>query len=284
MEEKCYTVYMHICPNGKRYIGITKLKPQERWGNGKSYKGCVLFNKAIQKYSWQNIKHEILFEHLSKQEAENKEIELIAYYKSNQKEYGYNIANGGNCVGSVSDETKKKISIRTKEAMSNPEIRKKLSIAQHNRISPLKGRKLSEEHKRKLKEASRKSMLGRHHSEETKQKIREKALGRKLSEEAKEKIRIANKNRIISKETREKISKAQKGHIGYNKGHISPKRKKVLCIETNTIYDSLMIAGKETNISIGHISQCCNNVYGRKTAGGYHWQYYNIDKVESEEK
>ena len=40
----------------------------------------------------------------------------------------------------------------------------------------------------------------------------------------------------------------------------------------------------ETNISIGHISQCCNNVYGRKTAGGYHWQYYNIDKVESEEK
>ena len=280
MEERNYTVYMHICPNDKRYIGITKLKPQERWRNGKSYKSCVLFNKAIQKYGWGNIKHKILFEHLSKQEAENKEIELIAYYKSNQKEYGYNIANGGNCVGSVSDETKKKISIKTKEAMSNPEIRKKLSIAQHNRISPLKGRKLSEEHKRKLKEASRKSMLGRHHSEESKQKMREKALGRKLSEETKEKIRIANKNRIISKETREKISKAQKGHIGYNKGCISPRRKKVLCIEINTIYDSLMIAGKETNISIGHISQCCNNVYGRKTAGDYHWQYY---KKEGEE-
>ena len=111
--------------------------------------------------------------------------------------------------------------------------------------------------------------------------MREKALGRKLSEGTKEKIRIANKNRIISKETREKISKAQKGHIGYNKGCISPRRKKVLCIETNTIYDSLMIAGKETNISIGHISQCCNNVYGRKTAGGYHWKI--IEKKEGEE-
>lgn len=275
MGERNYTVYMHICPNGKRYIGITRLKPKERWRNGKSYKGCVLFNKAIQKYGWENMEHKILYENLTKEEAENKEIELIAYYKSNQKEYGYNIANGGNCAGSVSDETRKKISIRTKEAMSNPEIRKKLSIAQHNRISPLKGRKLSEEHKRKLKEAIRKSMLGRHHSEESKQKMREKALGRKLSEETKEKIRIANKNRIISEETRRKISEAQKGHIGYNKGCISPKRKKVLCVETNKTYDSLMIAGKETNISIGHISQCCNNVYGRKTAGGYHWKKIN---------
>ncbi len=284
MKECNYTVYMHICPSGKRYIGITKLKPEERWKNGKSYKNCILFNRAIEKYGWQNIKHEILFTNLTKEEAENKEIELISYYKSNQKKFGYNIANGGNCVGSVSDTTRKKISIRTKEAMSNPEIRKKLSIAQHNRISPLKGRKLSEEHKQKLKEASRKYMLGRHHSEESKQKMREKALGRKLSEETKEKIRIANKNRIILEETKRKISEAQKGHIGYNKGCISPKRKKVLCIETNKIYNSLMIAGKETNISIGHISQCCNNVYGRKTAGGYHWKYYELDKNEKEVK
>lgn len=35
--------------------------------------------------------------------------------------------------------------------MSNHEIKKKMSIAQHNRISPLKGRRLSEEHKEKLR-------------------------------------------------------------------------------------------------------------------------------------
>ena len=71
--EQNYTVYMHICPNGKRYIGITKLKPQERWGNGKSYKGCVLFNKAIQKYSWQNIKQEHWqYYELDKIESEDK--------------------------------------------------------------------------------------------------------------------------------------------------------------------------------------------------------------------
>ena len=39
MENKCYTVYMHICPNGKKYIGITKQKPIKRWGyNGINYK------------------------------------------------------------------------------------------------------------------------------------------------------------------------------------------------------------------------------------------------------
>ena len=55
MKEQNYTVYMHICPNGKRYIGITKLKPNERWKNGKSYKNCILFNRAIEKYKWKNI-------------------------------------------------------------------------------------------------------------------------------------------------------------------------------------------------------------------------------------
>ena len=85
MEENCYTVYMHICPNGKKYIGITKLKPNIRWKNGKSYKGCVLFDKAIKKYGWDNMQHLVLYEKLKKEEAEQKEIELIAKYKSNNK-------------------------------------------------------------------------------------------------------------------------------------------------------------------------------------------------------
>ena len=96
MKERNYTVYMHICPNNKKYIGITKLKPKDRWKNGKSYKTQQLFFRAIQKYGWDNIKHEILFSNLTKEEAEQKEIELIALYKSNQREYRYNVENGGN--------------------------------------------------------------------------------------------------------------------------------------------------------------------------------------------
>ena len=33
-----YTVYKHISPSGKVYIGITKRKPEYRWNKGKGYR------------------------------------------------------------------------------------------------------------------------------------------------------------------------------------------------------------------------------------------------------
>ena len=112
-KDGCYTVYMHISPSGKRYIGITsKNPPEKRWKkNGYGYKKNEYFYRAISKYSWSNFKHEILFSGLTKEEAEQKEIELIACYKSDDKHHGYNVAHGGNCKGKVADETKRKISI-----------------------------------------------------------------------------------------------------------------------------------------------------------------------------
>ena len=41
-----YKVYMHICPNGKKYIGITQQDVLKRWNYGNGYKGCVLFYKV----------------------------------------------------------------------------------------------------------------------------------------------------------------------------------------------------------------------------------------------
>lgn len=68
-----YTVYRHVCPNNKIYVGITKLSVKARWGkNGALYKRQY-FYRAIQKYGWDNIKHEIMFENLTKEEAEAKE-------------------------------------------------------------------------------------------------------------------------------------------------------------------------------------------------------------------
>ena len=108
-----YTVYMHIFPNNKIYIGMTKMKPKERWHSGLGYhKGQILMYNAIKKYGWENVEHQILYENLTKEEAEQKEIELIAQYKSNKNEYGYNIANGGNGSHTVSDATKQKLKIK----------------------------------------------------------------------------------------------------------------------------------------------------------------------------
>ena len=94
--KKLYCVYMHRNKiNDKKYIGITCRKPEHRWGkDGHSYKGQV-FKKAIDKYGWNNFDHVILFNELSAEDAYKKEQELIKLYKSNQKEFGYNLSVGG---------------------------------------------------------------------------------------------------------------------------------------------------------------------------------------------
>lgn len=67
-----YTVYLHTSPSRKRYVGITCQKPKHRWQNGLGYCYNEYFTNAIKKYGWDNIKHEILFENLTKEEAKRK--------------------------------------------------------------------------------------------------------------------------------------------------------------------------------------------------------------------
>ena len=55
-----YCVYRHTSPSGKVYIGQTCLKPEYRWRNGKGYKTQILFYRAIKKYGWDNISHQII--------------------------------------------------------------------------------------------------------------------------------------------------------------------------------------------------------------------------------
>lgn len=96
------------------------------------------------------------------------------------------------------------------------------------------------------------------------------------SEEKKLKISKANKGHKFTDEERKRISNSLKGNIPHN-------CKKVLCVETGVIYNSMHQAEKETGAKYKNISKVCKNEYGRKTAGGYHWQYYDLEKEESEE-
>ena len=52
------------------------------------------------------------------------------------------------------------------------------------------------------------------------------------------------------------------------------KAKKVLCIDTGEIFNSLSAASRTKNTAISYISQCCRGK--QRTAGGYHWEY--VDK------
>ena len=85
-----YTVYMHITPNRKMYIGITSRKPQYRWNYGKGYVSNKHFYNAILKYGWDNIEHIIVAECLSKEDACAMEQKLIAKYDTTNPSKGYN--------------------------------------------------------------------------------------------------------------------------------------------------------------------------------------------------
>lgn len=88
------------------------------------------------------------------------------------------------------------------------------------------------------------------------------------SKEKKIKISKANKGHKFSEETKELMSKLKMGLKPIN-------CKKVLCIETGIIYDSMHTAEKETGAKYKNISKVCKGEYGRKTAGGYHWKIVN---------
>ena len=108
-----FIVYIHRNKlNNKVYIGITSRAPKRRWKNGHGYRDQSLFWNAIQKYGWDAFEHEILYENLTQSEAEQLEQKLILEYKSNQREYGYNLATGGsvNRGYKLSDTTKQRLS------------------------------------------------------------------------------------------------------------------------------------------------------------------------------
>jgi hypothetical protein len=244
-----YTVYKHISPSGKIYIGITSKEPKRRWNGGTGYLTNDYFTKAIKKYGWENFDHEIIANDLTKEEAELKEIELIAYYKSNVRKYGYNIQNGGSARGRHAEETKKKIGQANKG-------RKPWNYGKHYTVKNHGGHKLTEE---------------------TKEKISKAHLGKKLSKEQIEKMANSNRGKKRTKEQCQNISNSLKGHKGVKhtqetKEKIARKLSKpIRLIETDTIYNSIREAGRKLNISSGNITECLK---GRiKTAGGYHWEY-----------
>lgn len=119
---------MHTFPNEKKYVGITCRTTMNRWGSdGRKYKGQMVY-KAIQKYGWDNINHEIIYSNLTKQEACKKEKELILKYHTwtgDEQCNGYNMSLGGEqgAYGVIrKEETKQKM-----RDSFTPERRKMLS-------------------------------------------------------------------------------------------------------------------------------------------------------------
>lgn len=211
-----YSVYKLTFPNGKVYIGITSLKPEKRWANGYGYLGKKdgeytqpLMARAILKYGWENVEHEIIYSGLNKEDACDKEIELIAKYQSNNRTYGYNIGNGGVGTISFSKETLNKMS-EAKKGEKNPWYGKHIN-------HPMYGKHHSEEWKRERSIATmgeKNPSYGKHRSDDTRAKMSE-AHKKRDKEGIKKKVHCIEMDVIYSS-----ITDASK-QTGINKGNIS---------------------------------------------------------------
>lgn len=134
---KTWTVYVHISPSNKRYVGITSQKNLNgRWRNGKGYKNNPHFVNAINKYGWENFEHKVLANELPEDVAKQMEKDYIKKYNSINPDFGYNISQGGDGTCGVShygetnpfygkhhtEEMKRVASNRMKEAWKSGEI------------------------------------------------------------------------------------------------------------------------------------------------------------------
>ena len=88
--------------NGKIYIGMTN-NVKRRWRyEGIEYRPPLKsdhhrpFWNAIQKYGWDNFTKEIIISDLTKEEAFEKEKEMIKHFNATNKKVGYNLSPGGN--------------------------------------------------------------------------------------------------------------------------------------------------------------------------------------------
>ena len=150
IKENTWTVYRHISPSGKVYIGITSQDVLTRWHYGHGYVRCEYFYKAIQKYGWNSIKHEVLFTNLSEEKAKYLEVELIRHYKA--LGISYNLTDGGDgWLGyHHSDETKEKMRVAKLGTHLSEDTKQKMSKSRMGRLGTMNGKRHTEETKAKM--------------------------------------------------------------------------------------------------------------------------------------
>lgn len=130
---KCWSVYKHVCPDGKVYIGATSRPPKVRWNYGYGYRNSVFYT-AVLKYGWNAILHEVISSDLNEEQAYDLEKKLIRDYNSTDPQRGYNVAAGGKGSTGViiSDKTRSRLvsSHLGKKNPHTPEWNKKIGDSQ----------------------------------------------------------------------------------------------------------------------------------------------------------
>ncbi len=232
-----FCVYCHTSPSGRRYVGIS-INPIRRWNNGKGYSKNYIFYRAIKKYGWDNITHEILYENLTQEEAETIEAKLIAQWKLTDRQYGYNLQEGGH-NGSFCKESRQLMSQRRKGN------------------NYCEGRVLDNDTKKRISdslkqyyETHRASFYGKHHTEESIAKL---------------------KSRKFSEQTKKRMSENHYDCSGDKNPSAKPIRMYSMEGQLIKEYPYAKLASQENNCDLSSIIKCCKGK--AKSCGGYRWEY-----------
>ena len=171
--------------NGKIYIGQDFKNNPKYLGSGK------LLNLAIKKYGKDNFSKETICSCTNEKELDEKEIFYIKLFNSTNRNFGYNICEGGRSfrimIGENNSNFGKKMSEETKEKLRQKRKLQKMSDNEKEKLrqrftganNPNYGKKLSQEQKDKMQEGRKRKGIyegvnhpyyGKKHSTETKAK------------------------------------------------------------------------------------------------------------------
>jgi group I intron endonuclease len=237
-------IYKITNPEGKSYIGLSK-NIELRWKSHKNlqFKGNIKLRESLTLYGGDShlftVIEEINISNLSLSEGNSLLRQKERYWIKKLDTFykGLNENGGGSGCGSHTSESKLKIS------------------------NALKGKPKPEDFGEKRSKSF--------YTEEWKNKVSKSNKGR----ESPMKGKIGpNKGKVMSIEQKLKISKSNKGKPK-PKNFLLERKKQVICLNNNQIYESISEAAKYLNLPISGVSQCCREK--RKSCKGYKFKFNN---------
>jgi len=200
--------------NGKVYVGSSVNMYRRLLRHLNELRHNIHINGHLQKSFLNYGEHSFyicILDYCTKENMVFKEQFYMDLLNSTDVNFGYNIVLRADHTAH-SEETKRKISIAHIGKEFSEETRKKMSDVRKGKPSSLKGCKLSEGHKQKIRDNAKINpnygFKGKKHTEESLRKISQSSTGRRKSEESKAKQSAKIKGRKYSVEHRIKISQA----------------------------------------------------------------------------
>ena len=231
----CYTIYCHIhTQSGRRYVGLTKRTMLQRWHGhvscaNKQTRGWSHFANAIRAYGKDAFSHEVLEVCDSLELANEREKHWIEYLKTQDPEFGFNLASGGDHQPHPFKNPWDRPGYREKHAndiatCQTPEARAKMTATHRSPEFRAKRSAISKKFQSDPDYRARQSVIAQktHADPEIKARLSAATRGRKpkpVSEETRRRLQVAGLGRKPTDEIRAKM--AHKSRPVVHDGHVA---------------------------------------------------------------